>query len=51
MEIQGLIEHRESIFLIVTELFANALEHGLLGLDSKMKQSADGFMYSLTQQK
>lgn len=52
MEIQGLIEHRESIFLIVTELFANALEHGLLGLDSKMKQSADGFMqYYSTREK
>lgn len=44
MEIQGLTEHREAIFLIVTELFANALEHGLLKLDSIMKQSSDGFM-------
>ncbi len=44
MEIQGFIEHREAIFLIVTELFANALEHGLLGLDSKIKQSSEGFM-------
>jgi len=44
MEIQGFIEHREAIFLIVTELFANALEHGLLGLDSKIKQSSEGFI-------
>ncbi|MBW6452975.1 MAG: SpoIIE family protein phosphatase [Methyloprofundus sp.] len=44
MEIQGLIEHREAIFLIVTELFANALDHGLLELDSKMKQTSAGFM-------
>jgi len=44
MEIQGFIEHREAIFLIVTELFANALEHGLLGMDSKIKQSSEGFM-------
>jgi len=48
MEIQGLIEHREAIFLIVTELFANALEHGLLELDSEMKQSSDGFMQYYT---
>lgn len=44
MEVQDLIEHRESIFLIVTELFANALEHGLLQLDSSMKDSPEGFM-------
>jgi len=48
MEVQGLIEHRESIFLIVTELFANALEHGLLELDSTVKQTTDGFMQFYT---
>ncbi len=53
MEIQGLLEHRESIFLIVTELFANALEHGLLELDSKMKQTSAGFMqyYSVREER
>lgn len=53
MDIQGLLEHRESIFLIVTELFANALEHGLLALDSKMKQTSDGFMqyYNIREEK
>jgi len=53
MEIQGFIEHREAIFLIVTELFANALEHGLLGLDSKIKQSSEGFMqyYSVREER
>ncbi|WP_051906377.1 SpoIIE family protein phosphatase [Methylomarinum vadi] len=44
MEIQGLQEHRQTIFLIVTELFANALDHGLLKLDSAIKQTAEGFM-------
>ncbi|BCG64552.1 MAG: two-component system, HptB-dependent secretion and biofilm response regulator [Methyloprofundus sp.] len=44
MEIQNLLEQRETIFLIVTELFANALDHGLLKLDSQMKQTPDGFM-------
>jgi len=43
MEIQGLIPFRESIFLVVTELFVNSLDHGLLGLDSSLKQSPDGF--------
>jgi len=53
MEIQGFIEHREAIFLIVTELFANALEHGLLGMDSKIKQSSEGFMqyYSVREER
>lgn len=44
MDIQGLQEHRQSIFMIVNELFANALDHGLLKLDSSIKNSADGFM-------
>jgi CheY-like chemotaxis protein len=44
MEIQNLLEQRETIFLIVAELFANALDHGLLKLDSQMKQTPDGFM-------
>jgi CheY-like chemotaxis protein len=43
MEIQGLLPFRESIFLVVTELFINSLEHGLLGLDSSLKSSPDGF--------
>ncbi len=44
MEIQSLQAHREDIFLIVTELFSNALEHGILSLDSNLKVTADGFM-------
>ena len=43
MEIQGLLPYRESIFLVVTELFVNSLDHGLLGLDSAIKNSPDGF--------
>ena len=43
MDIQGLTPCRESIFLVVTELFVNSLEHGLLELDSSLKKSADGF--------
>lgn len=43
MEIQGLQPFRESIFLVVTELYVNSLDHGLLNLDSSIKNSPDGF--------
>lgn len=45
MEIQGLQEHRQAIFVIINELFANALDHGLLGLDSSLKSSPEGYMH------
>ena len=41
MDIQGLQVHCDPIFIIVSELFTGALEYGLLGLDPKMKISAD----------
>lgn len=41
--IQGVELHREKIFTIISELYSNALEHGVLGLDSAMKDTADGF--------
>ncbi|MBS4049847.1 MAG: serine/threonine-protein phosphatase [Methylomonas sp.] len=44
MEIQGLKRHRQAIFLIVGELFANALDHGVLKLDSTVKSTPEGFM-------
>lgn len=44
MEIQGLYKYREHIYTILTELFLNALEHGVLGLDSSLKATPDGFM-------
>lgn len=43
MDIQGLTPFRASIFLVVTELFINSLEHGLLALDSSLKHSENGF--------
>ena len=42
-QMQGLSHHRQHIYMIVAELFSNALEHGILQLDSKMKSTADGF--------
>lgn len=32
-----------SFFLVVTELFMNALEHGVLGLSSSLKEGSEGF--------
>ena len=37
-------DHRKRIFTILSELYNNALDHGLLKLDSSLKHSADGFM-------
>jgi two-component system, HptB-dependent secretion and biofilm response regulator len=42
--IQGLGGHREKIFLILTEMYSNAVEHGMLKLDSNMKEEKDGFL-------
>lgn len=36
-------EHSSTFFLIVTELFVNALEHGLLELSSRIKLEENGF--------
>ena len=41
--IQGIEIHQDKIFTIVSELYSNALEHGVLNLDSKLKSTADGF--------
>lgn len=43
LEIQGLDAHREKLFIVLAELFSNALEHGVLGLDSALKAQDDGF--------
>ena len=44
-EDEHLSRHKENIFLILSELFTNALEHGLLGLDSRLKKDAEGFAH------
>jgi CheY-like chemotaxis protein len=43
MDMQGLYDHRERLYTILAELFSNALDHGLLGLDSALKQSPQNF--------
>ena len=42
-QIEGLIQHKEHIFIILSELYNNALEHGILGLDSSVKSNPEGF--------
>ncbi|MCU7924508.1 MAG: fused response regulator/phosphatase [Candidatus Thiodiazotropha sp. (ex Dulcina madagascariensis)] len=42
-ETAGLHEHRRPLFTILTELYINALDHGVLRLDSAIKQGEDGF--------
>ncbi|MBF0475298.1 MAG: ATP-binding protein [Deltaproteobacteria bacterium] len=39
----SLIRHRTDICLILSELYNNALEHGLLGLNSRLKATTEGF--------
>lgn len=41
--LKGLSEHRSNIFLLFSETFNNALEHGVLGLDSALKSGDEGF--------
>jgi CheY-like chemotaxis protein len=42
-ETVGLHKYRRPLFTILTELYVNALDHGILNLDSKIKQGEDGF--------
>jgi CheY-like chemotaxis protein len=53
MEIGNLRSYRTQILTILTELYSNALEHGVLGLSSSMKKSAHGFAeyYRLREQR
>ena len=42
-KIHAVCSHHSELFLIMSELFNNALDHGVLGLDSRIKQGVDGF--------
>lgn len=41
---QEMHAQRSSLFTILSELYNNAIDHGVLKLDSSMKNSPDGFM-------
>ncbi|MEN8251730.1 MAG: SpoIIE family protein phosphatase, partial [Bacteroidota bacterium] len=43
MEMEGIESERQSLFIILTELYVNALDHGVLGLDSALKSDPSGF--------
>lgn len=42
-QIDGINEHRSNIFLLLSEAYNNSLDHGVLGLDSAIKNQEDGF--------
>ncbi len=42
-ELQGLELHRAALFTVITELYVNAVDHGLLKLDSSLKTGPEGF--------
>ncbi|MEW5789257.1 MAG: fused response regulator/phosphatase [Pseudomonadota bacterium] len=42
-QVEALRPHQGTLFLIVSELFNNALDHGLLNLDSRIKGMVGGF--------
>ncbi|WP_027469238.1 ATP-binding SpoIIE family protein phosphatase [Deefgea rivuli] len=46
-EIKSLASSQSDVFLILTELFLNAVDHGLLGMDSDIKLNPDGMEYYL----
>jgi CheY-like chemotaxis protein/anti-sigma regulatory factor (Ser/Thr protein kinase) len=48
-QVQALKEHQGALFLVLSELFNNALDHGLLGLDSVTKSWIGGFEIYLQQ--
>ncbi|MCB5161968.1 SpoIIE family protein phosphatase [Marinomonas algarum] len=41
--VPGLSRFSSQIFMILSELYSNAIEHGVLELQSEIKQSAEGF--------
>lgn len=44
MQVQSPLAHRERIFTVVSELVTNAVDHGLLGLESSLKSGPEGFV-------
>jgi serine phosphatase RsbU (regulator of sigma subunit) len=43
MHVQAPYEHRQRIYTVLAEIFSNALDHGVLQLQSSLKQTANGF--------
>src|SRR5690554_1078036 len=53
LEVPGLRRHSGSLYTIMSELYSNALEHGVLDLDSSIKTEPEGFdrYYQLRQER
>ncbi|MBF0127773.1 MAG: fused response regulator/phosphatase [Magnetococcales bacterium] len=49
MNLQAPAGHRERLYTILAELFSNALDHGLLRLDTRTKKTPEGFIRYYTQ--
>ena len=49
MQDSALIQHKENLFLIMSELFTNALDHGLLRMDASLKQTIEGMIQYLSE--
>jgi len=43
LEVHGLRPQSGALYSVLAELYSNALEHGVLGLDSSLKRDATGF--------
>ena len=43
MEMEALDNERQALFTVLTELYSNALDHGVLALDSALKNDPAGF--------
>ncbi|MBM6551250.1 SpoIIE family protein phosphatase [Marinomonas ostreistagni] len=41
--VPGLNKHSSEVFMILSEMYSNALEHGVLKLDSRLKKTVEGF--------
>ena len=41
--VEGLAQFKSQLFTVLQELYSNAVEHGLLKLDSQLKSGQDGF--------
>ncbi|EKE84273.1 PP2C family protein-serine/threonine phosphatase [Idiomarina xiamenensis] len=52
-QFRGIRDHRTTLYLLLAEAYNNALEHGILGLDSSLKEQHEGFerYYQLRQQR
>lgn len=40
----GVSHHKDNLHTILTEMFSNAMEHGVLGLSSELKRAEDGYL-------